>query len=82
MAQLLFFGRLGDLAGGIEREMLLSQPHAITDVIGLLEPTDQLLASALVEPRVRYAINGAIVDGDALVEDEDELAFLPPVSGG
>lgn len=82
MAQLLFFGHLGDLAGGIEREMLLSQPHAITDVIGLLEPTDQLLASALVEPRVRYAINGAIVDGDALVEDEDELAFLPPVSGG
>lgn len=82
MAQLLFFGRLGDLAGGIEREMLLSQPHAITDIIGLLEATDQMLASALVEPRVRYAINGAIVDGDALVEDEDELAFLPPVSGG
>lgn len=82
MAQLLFFGRLGDLAGGIERQMILSQPHTISDIIGLLDATDRLLGSALVEPRVRYAINGAIVDGDTLVEDEDELAFLPPVSGG
>ncbi|WP_017671365.1 MoaD/ThiS family protein [Blastomonas sp. AAP53] len=82
MTQLLFFGRLGDLAGGVERTMTLSQPHAIADIIGLLDASDRLLGSALGEPRVRYAINGAIVDADALVEDEDELAFLPPVSGG
>lgn len=82
MAQLLFFGRLGDLAGSSERTLGLSEPHAIHDLIGILAASDDLLGSALAEPRVRYAINGAIVDGDALVEDEDELAFLPPVSGG
>ena len=82
MAQLLFFGRLGDLAGGLERCLGLSQPHSVRDVIGLLGATDRLLGSALEGPRIRYAINGAIVHGDALVEDEDELAFLPPVSGG
>lgn len=82
MAQLLFFGRLGDLAGGTERSLGLSEPHAIADLIGILGQTDDLLGSALAEPRIRYAINGVIVDADALVEDEDELAFLPPVSGG
>lgn len=82
MAQLLFFGRLGDLAGGAERTLGLSEPHAIADLIGILAQTDDLLGSVLGEPRVRYAINGVIVDADALVEDEDELAFLPPVSGG
>jgi molybdopterin synthase sulfur carrier subunit len=82
MAQLLFFGRLGDLAGGTERMLGLSEPQAIADLIGILGQSDDLLGSALAEPRIRYAINGAIVDGDALVEDEDELAFLPPVSGG
>lgn len=82
MAQLLFFGPLGDLAGGIERTLGLSEPHAIGDLIGLLGQTDDLLGSALSGPRIRYAINGVIVDADALVEDEDELAFLPPVSGG
>lgn len=82
MAQLLFFGRLGDLAGGVERQMGLSAPHAITDLISMIGETERLLGSALEDERVRYAINGTIVDGDALVEDEDELAFLPPVSGG
>ncbi len=82
MAQLLFFGRLGDLAGETERSMGLSEPQAIADLIGIIGQSDDLLGSALAEPRIRYAINGAIVDADALVEDEDELAFLPPVSGG
>lgn len=82
MAQLLFFGRLGDLAGGTERTLQLSEPHAIADLIGILGATDDLLGSALAEPRIRYAINGAIVDSATLVEDDDELAFLPPVSGG
>lgn len=82
MAQLLFFGRLGDFAGGVERQLGLSEPHSVNDLIGILSQTDRLLASALDEDRIRYAINGVIVDGDALVEDDDELAFLPPVSGG
>ncbi len=51
-------------------------------LIGVLEAGDQLLGSALVDPRIRYALNGAIVDRETLVEDDDELAFLPPVSGG
>lgn len=82
MAKLLFFGRLGDLAGGIERSVPLSEPHQVSALIGVLEVGDRLLGSALVDPKVRYALNGAIVGPNALVQDSDELAFLPPVSGG
>jgi len=82
MARLLFFGRLGDLVGGIERTLNLSQPHMVRDLIAVIEAGDRLLGSALQEDRVRYALNGVIVDGEALVEQDDELAFLPPVSGG
>lgn len=82
MTQVLFFGRLGDLAGGVERQMGLSAPTAITDLVGIIGQSERLLAGALEDASVRFAINGTIVDGDALVEDEDELAFLPPVSGG
>lgn len=82
MAKLLFFGRLGDLAGGMERSISLSEPHSVSALIGVLEAGDQLLGSALVDPRIRYALNGAIIDRETLVEDDDELAFLPPVSGG
>lgn len=82
MAILLFFGRLGDLAGGVERSVHLSEPHSVSALIGVLEASDRLLGSALLEDRVRYALNGMIVGREALVEDDDELAFLPPVSGG
>ena len=82
MARMLFFGRLGDLAGAVERSIGLSQAHSVADLIGVLGQSDRLLASALGEDRIRYAINGTIVDSGALVEDDDELAFLPPVSGG
>lgn len=82
MAKLLFFGRLGDLAGGIERAIDLSQPHSVRDLIAVLEAGDRLLGGALSGDRVRYALNGAIIGIEALVANGDELAFLPPVSGG
>ena len=82
MAKLLFFGQLGDLAGGIERTMVLSAAYAIGDIVALIDAQDRLLGSALAGPRVRYAVNGKIVAADFQVTDADELAFLPPVSGG
>lgn len=82
MARLLFFGRLGDLAGGVERTLDLSHPHEVHELIAVLEAGDRLLGSALTEGRVRYALNGVVVSDQALVGQDDELAFLPPVSGG
>lgn len=77
MARLVFLGRLADLAGGAEREVA---PAPLAGVIADMEPE---LAQALAGPRVRLALNGALVAGDGLVlKAGDELAFLPPVSGG
>jgi molybdopterin synthase catalytic subunit len=33
-------------------------------------------------PRVAFAVNRAYVKPDALLRDGDELALIPPVSGG
>jgi molybdopterin synthase sulfur carrier subunit len=76
---LVFLGRLADAAGAGERRV----PHAASlgDVLAALEPE---LALALSADRVRLAINGALVSRDAcpMLTDGDEIAFLPPVSGG
>jgi len=37
---------------------------------------------ALREMRLRFAVNAAYVDGDAVLHDGDELACIPPVGGG
>jgi molybdopterin synthase sulfur carrier subunit len=42
------------------------------------------LAAALLGPKVKLALNGALVAEPAglVLAQGDELAFLPPVSGG
>jgi molybdopterin synthase sulfur carrier subunit len=74
---LVFLGRLEDIAGSGTREVLPAP--SLAAVIAGLEPD---LAEALRGPRIRYAVNGTLVQGDPLLADGDEIAFLPPVSGG
>ncbi|MCT2398279.1 MoaD/ThiS family protein [Novosphingobium mangrovi (ex Huang et al. 2023)] len=76
---LVFLGRLEDLAGGGSRAVAAAS--SIDAVIDALEPQ---LARALREPRVKLAVNGILLqDNDApVLRHGDEIAFLPPVSGG
>lgn len=77
--KLVFLGRLQDAAG--EAERLVIHAPAYAQVLAGLETE---LVAALADPRVRLAVNGELIsDREALVlRDGDELAFLPPVSGG
>lgn len=78
MATLVFLGRLEDVAGAPEREV---RGGLLAQVLAALDPD---LAAALAGDRIRLALNGTLVsDRAALVlAEDDELAFLPPVSGG
>jgi sulfur-carrier protein len=77
--KLVFLGRLEDAAGEAEREVIHASRYDL-----LLAGLETDLVAALADPRIKLALNGEIVtDRSALVlEDGDELAFLPPVSGG
>ena len=80
MARLLFIGRLEDIAGAAECSVRLEAPVALSALLAQL-PGE--LAQALDAPRVRMALNGVLAPREGLVIAEaDELAFLPPVSGG
>lgn len=78
MARLVFLGRLEDLAGTSE---LAVAPGPLDQVLATL-PRD--LAVALLDDRVRMALNGVLIGENAApsLAQGDELAFLPPVSGG
>jgi len=78
VATLLFLGRLEDIAGAPE---LTVPGGTIEQVLAALDPA---LAVELLGERVRMALNGRILAerGGIVIADGDELAFLPPVSGG
>ena len=75
---LVFLGRLEDVAGSAEREAPAGSIESVLDTL------DPVLRQALSQPRIKLALNGILVfDQTGLVlGDGDELAFLPPVSGG
>lgn len=77
MARLVFLGRLADAAGRGELEV---GEGSLESVLAALDPQ---LALALLDERVRIALNGELIgERSVVLAAGDELAFLPPVSGG
>ncbi len=86
MAQVLLFGRLADLAGERKHAVNLGAERISVDaLVDRVATGDAALAAALRGTAVRVAVNGEIggeIGMLTTVEDDDEVAFLPPVSGG
>lgn len=79
MARVLLFGRLSDVAGWRERQV---DSASIATLRALLSGEDANLGEALAGPGVQVALDQAIVRGDAALNAQSEVAFLPPMSGG
>lgn len=71
-------GRLEDVAGTGEMSVA---PGPVEQVLAALDPA---LAVQLLGEKVRMALNGQLLTdmGGVMLGQGDELAFLPPVSGG
>jgi sulfur-carrier protein len=76
-------GKLADLAGAPSLALPLTL-CAQLDWHGLKAALPPALAEALDDPRIRVAINGALLPNKAKLQAGagDEIALLPPVSGG
>ncbi|AKM10546.1 MoaD/ThiS family protein [Croceicoccus naphthovorans] len=80
MLTLLFLGRLEDVAGEESVALDMAAPATLAEIAERLKPE---LAVAICAPEVRVALNGELVEQAALrAANGNELAFLPPVSGG
>ena len=76
---IVFLGKLADLAGAPDKEVA-----APLDWNGLLAVLPGPLGEAVKGDKVRVAMNGELLaDKTTLAaQDGDEIALLPPVSGG
>ena len=77
--KLVFLGKLADLAGAPDKDV----PGPL-DWRGVLEALPGPLGEAVKGDKVRVALNGTVLADKAALRagDGDEVALLPPVSGG
>ncbi len=74
-------GRLRDVAGWRERS-LEPAPVSLGALRALLAREDAQLGEALEGKGVQAAVNKTLMRGDVALAAGDEVAFMPPMSGG
>lgn len=79
MVTVVLLGKLADIGGA--PALTVAGP---LDWAGLLAALPPALAEAADDPRNRVALNGALLADKVALSagDGDEIALLPPVSGG
>lgn len=78
--RVLLFARLRELAGADSLEVGLEPGATVSDVFSAAAARHERLAE--VRDRIRPALNAEFVEWDRAVAGGDEVAFIPPVSGG
>jgi MoaE-MoaD fusion protein len=80
MITVLFFAAARDAAGASARTFDAALPMTVRELSDILcREYPQL--SALM-PSIRFAVNQTVADHASIIADGDEVAVLPPVSGG
>ncbi|MFT6189734.1 MAG: molybdopterin synthase sulfur carrier subunit [Oleispira sp.] len=80
MINVLFFARLKDTIG--QAELKLETEYAGKTVAELQQILIAKGMVALQDDSIRIAVNQNFCSADAIVSDGDEVAFMPPVTGG
>ncbi len=75
-----FFALLRDRAG--VAELSLELPGLATVGTAAVQLAERFPGTATMLPRVAFAVNREYVPRTAELRDGDELAIIPPVSGG
>lgn len=78
--RVVLFGHFKDVLPEGKTSLVLPPGATAADAAHALASRDERLSGLLTKTRV--AVRGEFADGDAVLADDDELAFLPPMSGG
>lgn len=76
------FGRLSDYQTLIPKDLSLPTDSLITDLLEVLYQLDPMIKQQLTDTNITIACNDQIAPQQQLLHDGDQLALLPPVTGG
>jgi molybdopterin converting factor small subunit len=84
MVRLLFLGKFGELAPAALDEIALPDGvKTLSDLKSWIGRAQPLLGQAMEKTPTRLVVNQCVAqDLSRAISDGDEVAFLPPMSGG
>ncbi|HMK31899.1 MAG TPA: molybdenum cofactor biosynthesis protein MoaE [Terriglobales bacterium] len=78
--RVLFFGSLRDMAGKTQAAVRLPEGATLKDLLAHFQEELPRLGDLL--PSIALSVNQEYARNETLLHDQDEVALLPPVSGG
>ena len=81
MNKIIFFAQIRELVG-VERLELTVEQMPISQLLEQLSLRGDKWSLALKEKTVLCAVNHTLVNYDYIIQEDDEIAFFPPVTGG
>jgi len=82
MAVVTFYGPLSDIMGRTRIVDIGAKAVSIRSILARLEEEEPALRETLARLRVSIAMNNQMTSPDAMATETDDIAILPPFSGG
>jgi molybdopterin converting factor subunit 1 len=82
MITLKYFASLRDLAEKEEDSLDIENPITIDQLSDIISKTTPKMGAIIREKKVMISVNEEMASADTIIHDGDEVAFLPPFSGG
>jgi molybdopterin converting factor subunit 1 len=82
MITIKYFANLREVAGKESDELAFSDGMKLKDLCLQLENSQSQIVGMIRQKNVMVAINQEMATMDSEIKDGDEVAFLPPFSGG
>lgn len=82
MIKILFFGSLREQLNTGEIDVACDQSTTIGELRKTLQQKNSDWQLALADNNILCAVNQTMSQDDATINDSDEIAFFPPVTGG
>ena len=82
MITVKFFASLKAIAEMDEKQIEIENPISMDQLSDIISKTSPKMADIIREQKIMISVNQEMADSDTIIHDGDEIAFLPPFSGG
>ena len=82
MITIKYFASLKSIAEKEEDSLDIENPISIDQLSDIISKTATKMGAVIQENKVMISVNQEMASADTIIRDGDEVAFLPPFSGG